>query len=469
MMTRLALVLAISSGPVPQMHSATLARKVAKLSSSTRTDIPHENSISTTPCAERTNAKTLAAFWLWFSNFALTHSPATGEQKLDLYWWPQVPENIMTHRTSLMLAQDLGTGRSVITPGGVIRGGCSSVRDFGAVGDGSHDDTENLQAAIDSGNKCLHLPRGRYKVTSTLTFGIGFRSAVFIGDGGWENQYGAASAIFWAGPANGTVVLMTSVQNSRFQDFHIDGGGTAGHGLILTAKNSVGSSHRDIFDAVTVSGVNGSPGIAIHIDGNYYSSQNLTNQDVCCSAFRNISVYAGFASIASNVKTGIRQDGMQSVHHEFDNTQITGYSREGMHFEQGDVRLRHTLFSTRSPTATDDVYVGNSVDWVTIYDSYHEVTVGDPSNRHAYDFPEGTRNYSTLLSGVRVRWAIPGGRPLYYKQSGPLTILAGSWDGGYNGEIFIDNAGHAPAEVIGVYRMPPITVRITGKSSGLSQ
>lgn len=468
-MTRLALILAISSGPMPRAHSTTLPSKVADLSSSTPTDIPQENSILTAPCAQQTIAKALAALRLRFSNVALTHSLVTDEHKLDVYWRPQVPDNIMTHSASLLLAQDLGTRRSAVAPSGLTRRECASVRDFGAVGDGSHDDTENLQAAIDSGNKCLHLSQGRYKVTSTLTFGIGFRSALFIGDGGWQNQYGAASAIFWAGPVNGTVILMTSVQNSRFQDFHIDGGGIAGHGLILTAKNTVGSSHRDIFDGVTVSGVDGSPGIAIHIDGNYYSFQNLKNQDVCCSAFRNISVYAGFANKPSNVKTGIRQDGTQSVHHEFDNAQITGYSREGMHFEQGDVRLRHTLFSTASPTATNDVYIGNSVDWVTIYDSYHEVTAGDPSNRHAYDFPEGARNYSTLLSGVRVRWAIPGGRPLYYKQSGPLTILAGSWDGGYNGEIFIDNAGHAPAEVIGVYRMPPITLRITGKSSGLSQ
>ena len=43
-----------------------------------------------------------------------------------------------------------------------------SVKDFGAVGDGSTDDTTSIQAAINTG-KAVFFPAGTYKITSTLT------------------------------------------------------------------------------------------------------------------------------------------------------------------------------------------------------------------------------------------------------------------------------------------------------------
>jgi hypothetical protein len=41
-----------------------------------------------------------------------------------------------------------------------------SVKDFGAVGDGVADDTDAIQAAIDSGAACVHFPQGTYKVVT---------------------------------------------------------------------------------------------------------------------------------------------------------------------------------------------------------------------------------------------------------------------------------------------------------------
>ena len=43
-----------------------------------------------------------------------------------------------------------------------------SVKDFGAVGDGTTDDTTAIQNAINSGARAIHIPAGKYKVTSTL-------------------------------------------------------------------------------------------------------------------------------------------------------------------------------------------------------------------------------------------------------------------------------------------------------------
>ena len=45
-----------------------------------------------------------------------------------------------------------------------------SVKDFGAVGNGVADDTAAIQAAIDASvGKRLHIPKGQYKITGSLS------------------------------------------------------------------------------------------------------------------------------------------------------------------------------------------------------------------------------------------------------------------------------------------------------------
>lgn len=51
----------------------------------------------------------------------------------------------------------------------MITGAPVNVRDFGAVGDGTTDDTSAIQAAIASSTKNIYFPAGTYKVTSSLT------------------------------------------------------------------------------------------------------------------------------------------------------------------------------------------------------------------------------------------------------------------------------------------------------------
>tara|TARA_S200002703_G_scaffold55503_1_gene48105 strand:- start:1323 stop:2753 length:1431 start_codon:yes stop_codon:yes gene_type:complete len=51
----------------------------------------------------------------------------------------------------------------------MITGAPANVRDFGAVGDGTTDDTVAIQAALDSGAAKIYIPDGDYKVTGTLT------------------------------------------------------------------------------------------------------------------------------------------------------------------------------------------------------------------------------------------------------------------------------------------------------------
>ena len=49
--------------------------------------------------------------------------------------------------------------------------GIVSVKDFGAVGDGVHDDTQAIQAALDSGG-CVYLPKGTYVISDTININI---------------------------------------------------------------------------------------------------------------------------------------------------------------------------------------------------------------------------------------------------------------------------------------------------------
>ena len=45
----------------------------------------------------------------------------------------------------------------------------ANIKDFGAVGDGSTDDTSAIQAALDA-SKAVYIPSGNYRITSSLTF-----------------------------------------------------------------------------------------------------------------------------------------------------------------------------------------------------------------------------------------------------------------------------------------------------------
>ena len=58
----------------------------------------------------------------------------------------------------------------------MVTGAPANVLDFGAVGDGTTDDTAAIQAAFNSGIKHILIPPGTYRITSTLTLtGNGYR------------------------------------------------------------------------------------------------------------------------------------------------------------------------------------------------------------------------------------------------------------------------------------------------------
>jgi len=83
-----------------------------------------------------------------------------------------------------------------------------SVKDFGAVGDGTTDDSAAIQAALDAAanlgvddkGALVHFPSGKYKITSTINYPMG-KFVSITGDG-------KPSMIIWDGAASGTMFLM---------------------------------------------------------------------------------------------------------------------------------------------------------------------------------------------------------------------------------------------------------------------
>ena len=53
-----------------------------------------------------------------------------------------------------------------------------SVKDFGAVGDGTTDDTLAIQAALNTGAGQIYFPKARYRITSTVSYLSGDRSVI---------------------------------------------------------------------------------------------------------------------------------------------------------------------------------------------------------------------------------------------------------------------------------------------------
>jgi hypothetical protein len=131
-----------------------------------------------------------------------------------------------------------------------------SVKDFGAVGDGVADDTAAIQAAIGRaisiGGARVYLPKGTYKVTSTIAWKED--NITLVGDGGAVDGNVAfvggmtaainslATRLLWAGSAGGTILQISPYPDDGTQppvvggglvDIAIDGDSIAGYGIDL--------------------------------------------------------------------------------------------------------------------------------------------------------------------------------------------------------------------------------------------
>ena len=95
---------------------------------------------------------------------------------------------------------------------------------YGAVADGSADDTAAIQRALDAlgpTNPTLYFPAGTYRITKTLSLS-GQEYINVIG------RDPAATILVWAGPSGGTMVNLNGVAYSRFDRLTFNGQNRAG-------------------------------------------------------------------------------------------------------------------------------------------------------------------------------------------------------------------------------------------------
>jgi hypothetical protein len=125
----------------------------------------------------------------------------------------------------------------------MISGAPASVLDFGALGDGSTDDTAAFLATIASGADEIRVPRGTYILTGTLTLPDGVR---LVGEGqGWEFSHPTSLLFQGTGTASRTIAGCGthSVANPAAGTAYLADSGTRGDSyklLDLTVAFSVG-------------------------------------------------------------------------------------------------------------------------------------------------------------------------------------------------------------------------------------
>lgn len=112
-----------------------------------------------------------------------------------------------------------------------------NVKDYGAVGDGTTDDTEAIQEALDLGRKVL-IPAGTYKITSALKLG-GYDQVI-------EGEGMTDSIISLSGAINGFVDSDLTYNRCVMRDFSIIGNTDTLCGLYFATKQCYNSSFDNL-------------------------------------------------------------------------------------------------------------------------------------------------------------------------------------------------------------------------------
>ena len=139
-----------------------------------------------------------------------------------------------------------GTGAVATTVQGKLRESVS-VKDFGAVGNGSTDDTAAIQAALNSNNGSIavYFPRGVYRITSTILIPQS-RANKMTGDGFNPQEVAnpvEGTVIKWAGAANGLMFSSNiaggaNTSGLTIRDMRFDGDNIASRGMVLGADSA---------------------------------------------------------------------------------------------------------------------------------------------------------------------------------------------------------------------------------------
>jgi hypothetical protein len=127
-----------------------------------------------------------------------------------------------------------------------------NVKDFGAIGNGTTDDTAAVQAALDAAsvaNTRLFFPAGIYRITSTLTYVRTSTGFALTMEGTSRGRGPTGSVLQWRGPAGGTLMKIQGANSLVISRLLFDGSSLADNLIYffndMGANSSSGIHIRD--------------------------------------------------------------------------------------------------------------------------------------------------------------------------------------------------------------------------------
>ena len=252
---------------------------------------------------------------------------------------------------------------------------CLSVKDFGATGDGTTDDTTAIQNAIDNlPNKPVYFPKGTYRITSSLIIN-GTREGVF-----GEGPYSIIGLDVTSNTSQQTSAFKLQGLNStvhsefpRIENLHIKRGTMVSGSLVYTSAPPFPTSPGANDAAIQVTG-------APYSDTDTQGVRRALIRDVRITAFSTGIYFNGVSDcLVKNVFVG--QEGVYA-----ENNSITGNSNKycvGFHLDGGT--SSSLALSTFSNLELEECDVDNS--GVSDYNSY----------------TNDTKSYGFYVNGVDVR------------------------------------------------------------------
>jgi hypothetical protein len=280
---------------------------------------------------------------------------------------------------------------------------------------------------IDAGR--IFFPQGAWYISETINIHhedsvilLGPGGAGPTGPAGNQNHY--AAKLIWDGDEGGTMVELDSTLRCGIQGLCLDGGGTAGCALRVTAGEAV--TKGNLVEDLMILNM-ASDAIGIHVGDTF-------NPDIAFNTFRHFWI--------SGCEIGVLQQGNQTVHAVFEDGVLDDQLDYGMRFEGGDINVSRCFFNAHED-AVAEVYVARIAQYARFIGNTHETTcltsyLFEPTDE------SNIRPMSTVFVGVRVAYKRSSGSPrriIDYQQDGHLTLVGCMFDGEH----------HSPA----IYFAPP--------------
>lgn len=216
------------------------------------------------------------------------------------------------------------------------RNSIKNVKEFGAVGNGTTDDTTAIQAAVDyctikASGTSLFFPQGRYLVSSTITINNVAGFSMFGDSGGWAtvddvlsglgvDNY-IRSAILWNGATSGTIFNLYRSNRFHIEDLLVSGTASGNDstkaGICFHIQSAPGfAAGEHIFNNVQV--INSYVG--------FQMGSGTTDINCADCSFYNCKI---------STDKGIYVKTNQGVDYYLYNVYFGGTNITGLHFERG--------------------------------------------------------------------------------------------------------------------------------------